>query len=75
MPNKPESQEEFERWFLRNIREEDGTAAEAMLASGRPIHIRREDTPPAHVIRIHPSGREELVHVDLEYAKRQSLGG
>lgn len=60
---------QFEAEFLRNVREDDGTAADAMLAAGRPIHIRREDTPPGHVIRIYPDGREELIYVDLGPAK------
>lgn len=57
--------EEFEQEFLRHVREDDGAAAEAMLAAGKPIHIRRDDTPPSHVIRVHPNGKEELIHVDL----------
>ncbi len=64
----------FERSFLRNIHEADGSAARAMLLAGRPVHIRRTDTPPGHVIRIHPNGQEELVHVDSDYAKRQLSG-
>jgi len=74
MPAQSNPTEDFETFFLRNIREEDGSAAEAMLAAGRPIHIRRTDTPPARVIRIHPGGREELVHVDLSCSVRQSQG-
>lgn len=67
----PTPEVSFERSFLRNIQEEDGSAAREMLQAGRPVHIRRADTPPGHVIRIHPNGREELVHVDSDYAKRQ----
>jgi hypothetical protein len=63
--------ENFERSFLLSIYKEDGSAAEDMLKAGRPIHIRRDDTPPGHVIRIHPNGLEELVHIDINYAKRQ----
>lgn len=74
MQIEPSSLDDFERSFLRNIREEDGSAAEAMLKAGRPIHIRRTDTPPAHVIRIHPNGLEELVYVDLNYGRQQSSG-
>lgn len=41
-----------------------------LLASGRYIHIARDDTPPRHVIRLHPDGREELIEVDWEAARR-----
>lgn len=58
---------QFETEFLRNVQEDDDTAAEAMLTSGRPIHIRRSDTPAGHVLRIYPDGREELAHVDLSH--------
>lgn len=74
MPARSHPSEDFETSFLRNIHEEDGSAAEGMMAAGGPIHIRRADTPPAHVIRIHPGGREELVHVDLSYSVSQSQG-
>lgn len=67
----PTGEADFERSFLRNIHEADGSAARGMLQAGRPVHIRRTDTPPGHVIRIHPDGREELVLVDADYAKRQ----
>jgi hypothetical protein len=43
-----------------------------MLAAGRPVHILRDDTPPEHVLRVYPDGREELVHVDIScFARRQ----
>lgn len=67
----PTGEADFERSFLRNIHKADGSAARSMLQAGRPVHIRRSDTPPGHVIRIHPGGREELVLVDADYAKRQ----
>ncbi len=66
----PDGGSDFEESFLRNIRKADGSAAKGMLHAGRPVHIRRTDTPPGHVIRIHPDGREELVLVDADYAKR-----
>lgn len=59
---------EFETEFERAIMEDDDSAARAILASGRPIHISRADTPAGHVIRIYPDGREELIRVDLEAA-------
>lgn len=40
---------------------DDDSAARALLAAGRPIHIVRENTPDGYVIRKHPDGREELV--------------
>ena len=48
--------------------EEDDSAAREILASGVPIHIARDDTPPGHVIRVHPDGREEIIRVDREAA-------
>jgi hypothetical protein len=57
---------EFERTALAD----DDSAAREILASGMPIHITRDDTPPGHVIRIHPDGREECVQVDLAEAAR-----
>jgi hypothetical protein len=58
--------------FDRAIRQDDGSAAEAMLAAGRPVHILRDDTPPEHVSRVYPDGREELVHIDIgQIARRQ----
>ena len=56
----------FEREFEEEIAKDDDSAARAMHAAGRPIHISREDTPPGHVVRIHPDGREELIRVDRE---------
>jgi hypothetical protein len=45
---------------------DDGSTTRAALASGRILHITREDTPPGHVIRVYPDGREETVHVDRD---------
>ena len=58
--------EAFDVEFEREIAEDDDSAAREIWASGEPIHIARDDTPPGHVIRVHPDGREELVRVDLE---------
>lgn len=55
---------DFERLAIGD----DDSAATAMLASGMPIHIARNDTPPGYVVRIHPDGLEELVRVDREAA-------
>lgn len=67
--------EQFAADFDRVIRQEDGSAAEAMLAAGRPVHILRDDTPPEHVRRVYPDGREELVHIDISHiARRQPAG-
>jgi hypothetical protein len=64
--------EQFAADFDRAICQEDGSAAKAMLAAGRPVHILRDDTPPEHVLRVYPDGREELVHVDIScFARRQ----
>lgn len=54
--------------FERMAIEDDDSASREILASGRPIHIARDDTPPGHVLRIHPDGREELVRVDRDAA-------
>ena len=45
---------------------DDGSATRAMLTAGRAVHIRRDDTPSGHVIRILPGGSEEIVRVDRE---------
>ncbi len=58
------SAESFEDEFDRLIREDDGSAADEILASGQPIYISRHDTPADHVIRVQPDGREELIAVD-----------
>ena len=52
---------------------DDGSEADAILASGKPIHIAYDDTPEGYVIRVHPDGREELVFVDPE-ALAKTLG-
>ena len=54
--------------------EDDGAAAKAILAAGRPIHIRRDDTPPGWVIRKFPDGREELVFIDISHLRRKNGG-
>lgn len=56
----------FEREFEEEIAKDDDSAAREIWAAGDPIHISREDTPPGHVVRIHPDGREELVRVDFD---------
>ena len=56
--------ETFEQELDRLIREDDGSAADEILASGQPIYISHDDTPADHVIRVHPNGREELIAVD-----------
>jgi hypothetical protein len=75
MPDQRNPTENFEASFLHSVREDDGSAAEAILVAGRPIHIRRTDTPTAHVIRIHPGGREELIHVDLSCSSQLNRRG
>ncbi len=66
--------EQFAADFDRAIRQDDGSAAEAMLAAGRPVHILRNNTPPEHVLRVYPDGRVELVHVDIsQIARRQRV--
>jgi hypothetical protein len=40
---------------------DDDSAAREILAAGRPIHLRRPDTPKGCVIRRWPDGREELI--------------
>ena len=62
--------ESFEEEFDRLIREDDGSAADEILASGQPIVISREDTPPGHVIWVYPDGHEELTAVDWEDVRR-----
>ena len=54
--------------------EDDGAAAKTILAAGRPIHIRRDDTPPGWVIRKFPDGREELVFIDISHLRRRDGG-
>lgn len=56
----------FEREFEEEIAKDDDSAAREIWATGDPIHVSREDTPPGHVVRIHPGGREELARVDFD---------
>jgi hypothetical protein len=39
----------------------DGSAADAMLAKGLPIHIVRPDTPRGLIVRVWPDRREDLI--------------
>ena len=66
--------ESFEREFDRMARHDDDSASREILASGMPIHIANDDTPEGCVIRVYPDGREELIRVDWEAARR-ILGG
>jgi len=43
----------------------DEDAAKTMLAKGMPAHFADEHTPPGHVMRRYPDGREELVRSPL----------
>lgn len=61
--------DEFATEFEREIAKEDDSASRALLAAGRPIHIRRANTPAGHVIRKHPNGQEELLRIDLQEAR------
>lgn len=64
--------EAFEVEFDRSVRHDDDSVSKALLAAGRPIHIRRPDTPPHHVVRKYPDGREELVRIDVRnFARRR----
>ncbi len=60
------SSETFAEEFDRLIREDDGSAADEILASGQPISIARDDTPQGYVVRLYPDGREELMKVDWD---------
>lgn len=60
----------FEQDFERAIAEDDDSAACALLASGTSIYVSRETTPPGHVVRVHPDGREELARIDHALAAR-----
>ena len=71
MDRKIDSAEQFEAEFDRNIRLDDDSEAKALLAAGRPIHICRSDTPAEHVLRVHPDGREELIHIDISHIARR----
>lgn len=62
--------EEFAAEFEREIAQDDDTASRTLLAHGRPIHIRRADTPAGHVVRRYPSGREELIRFDEKGSKQ-----
>jgi hypothetical protein len=65
-----EDREDLEVEFDRMAFEGDDSASRAILAAGRPIYIAREDTPPDHVIRVYPDGREEIVLLDREAAAK-----
>lgn len=44
----------------------DGSAAEKILKSGRPIYYREASTPPGLEIKEYPDGRRELVRFSRE---------
>lgn len=58
--------EAFDAELERELAKDDDSAAREIWASGEPIHIARDETPPGHVICVHPDGREELVRVDRD---------
>jgi hypothetical protein len=61
MDHPRQTDDPIARAFEAEALADDDSAARAMLAAGRPIHIVREGTPEGFVIRRYPDGREELV--------------
>jgi len=55
----------FAREFEASAASSEEDAAKAMLAKGMPAHFADEHTPPGHVMRRYPDGREELVRSPL----------
>ena len=49
--------------------QDDGQAARAHLAAGRPIYC-GDDRYPGQVVRQHPDGRREIVTIDDDYSVR-----
>jgi hypothetical protein len=73
MDHPRQTDDPIARAFEAEALADDDSAARAMLASGRPIHIRRPDTPAGHVIRRWPDGREQLVSgTDFRPVRRSS---
>lgn len=62
--------EAFEEEFEREIMHDDDSASREILASGRSIHICRDDTPAGHLIRVDPDGTETLVRFDWDEAAK-----
>lgn len=51
--------------FKRRARLTSRDAADGLLARGRAVSYRENDTPAGHVIRRYPDGRVETVKIDL----------
>ncbi|WP_375403015.1 hypothetical protein [uncultured Sphingomonas sp.] len=51
--------------FKRRARLTSRDAADSLLARGRTVSYREQDTPAGHVVRRHPDGRIETVKIDL----------
>ena len=49
----------------RRARLTNRDAADGLLARGRAVSYRENDTPAGHVIRRYPDGRIEIVKIDL----------
>ena len=54
--------------FKRRARLTSRAAADGLLARGRAVSYREDNTPAGHVIRRYPDGRIELVKIDLGLA-------
>ncbi|HEX8486117.1 hypothetical protein [Sphingomonas sp.] len=54
--------------FKRRARLASRDAADGLLARGRAVSYRENDTPAGHVIRRYPDGRTETVKIDLSTA-------
>ena len=67
-PRRPD--DPIARDFEADALADDDSAARAMLAAGRPIHLVRADTPEGYVLRRYPDGREELVASPLAGAAK-----
>ncbi len=51
--------------FIPDLDSDDGAAAKAHLAAGRPVHY-CDDRYPDGVVRLWPDGRRDLVSVDFD---------
>ncbi|WP_063828295.1 hypothetical protein [Paraburkholderia caledonica] len=55
----------FEAEFLDRLAHDDGSAAQAHLAAGRPIYYHDPNTSADLVIKLFPDGTHQLVRFDL----------
>lgn len=60
-----QNSEQLEKMFEERAKKPSGLAAQRDLEAGHWISYRERDTPKGHVLRKYPSGRIEMVKVNL----------